>query len=269
MDGTQRALGVTPGLSQDYGQRVANHQAAFLLPYLEPGMNLLDIGCGPGTITLGLAKAVEPGSVMGIDHDAMHVAAANTLAVGEGATNAGFRRASALALPFADETFDVAFENDMLIHLSHRAVEAAREAFRVLKPGGLFAARDADASLAIWGNPVDDLRAIDSLMTAWQASRGSDITLGSRLPTVLRQAGFSEIVKSVSADTKGDVASVRAHAEVTVALLDGPLGRTAVKEGWADQTVLDRLKASILAWAAHPNAFFANVHIEVIGWKFG
>jgi ubiquinone/menaquinone biosynthesis C-methylase UbiE len=265
----KRAHGVTPGLSRDYNQREATQQAAFLLPYLEPGLNLIDIGCGPGTITLGLAEAVAPGFAIGVDHDESHVAAARALALEHGRVSLTFERASAMLLPFNDESFDVAFENDMFVHLADRAVEAARQAFRVLKPGGLFAARDADASLAIWGHPVDDLPVLDGLMTAWQASRGSDINLGSRLPSILRQAGFSQIVKSVSADTKGDTESVRAHAEITVSLLDGPLGMTALREGWADQSLLDRVKASILAWSDHPEAFFANVHIEVIGWKSG
>ena len=65
----KRAHGVTPGLSQDYVTRTANQQAAFVLPYLHSGMNLLDVGCGPGTITMGLAKVVAPGQVVGVDLD--------------------------------------------------------------------------------------------------------------------------------------------------------------------------------------------------------
>ena len=68
--------GVTPGLNRDYEDRTADRQAAFVLPYLRPGMNLLDVGCGPGTITVGLAQAVAPGHVIGIDHDSMHISAA-------------------------------------------------------------------------------------------------------------------------------------------------------------------------------------------------
>jgi 2-polyprenyl-3-methyl-5-hydroxy-6-metoxy-1,4-benzoquinol methylase len=68
-----RAHGVTPGLRQDYATRTASRQAAFALPYLRSGMNLLDVGCGPGTITLGLAQAVAPGHVTGIDHDSEHM----------------------------------------------------------------------------------------------------------------------------------------------------------------------------------------------------
>lgn len=267
MTDPQRAHGVTPGLRQDYVQRDAGHQAAFLLPFLESEMNLLDIGCGPGTITLGLAKAVAPGSVMGIDHDRTHVRAARSLAGDRGQANVSFRRASVFALPLADDTFDVVFENDVFVHLSDRAADAAREAFRVTKPRGLFAARDADAGHAIWGPSDQDLQMLDRLMISWQASRGSDVRLGSRLPAIIRQAGFEVLQTSVSADTKGDAESVQSHAGITVGLLDGPLGRTAIDRGRATPADIERLKDSIRSWASHPDAFFANVHIEVIGRK--
>jgi ubiquinone/menaquinone biosynthesis C-methylase UbiE len=59
----------TPATVQHYASRTAVQQAAFFLPHLRlrPGMSLLGCGCGPGTITTGLAQAVAPGQVVGID----------------------------------------------------------------------------------------------------------------------------------------------------------------------------------------------------------
>jgi hypothetical protein len=136
----------------------------------------------------------------------------------------------------------------VLTHLSENAVRAAREVYRVLKPRGLFAARDVDAEAVVWGNLSDSIRQLDRLMMAWQQSRGSDITLGRRLPAILREAGFTGILKSVSADTKGDPEAVRSHARITLLLLDGPFGRDIVDHGWADRPVVERLKESIRAW---------------------
>lgn len=263
----ERAHGVTPGLSRDYVKRTANHQAAFVLPYLHSGMNLLDAGCGPGTITLGLARAVAPGHVIGIDHDRHHVEMAQALAAEQGVDNVTFQVEDALSLPFSDDTFDAVFENDMLTHLSQEAAMAAKEVYRVLKPNGLFAARDVDASAVMWGNPMEALRELDRLFIAWHQGRGSDITLGKRLPVILREAGFENTIKSVSADTKGDPNTTRSHAEITISLLDGPFGRDVVDKGWIDQSGVEQLKDSIREWGEHPDAFFANVHVEVIGWK--
>jgi ubiquinone/menaquinone biosynthesis C-methylase UbiE len=96
----ERAQGVTLGLRQDYATRTADRQAAFVLPHLRPGMDLLDVGCGPGTITLGLAQAVAPGHVTGIDHDSVHVEAATALAAERGVNNVTFQTGDALSLPF-------------------------------------------------------------------------------------------------------------------------------------------------------------------------
>src|ERR1041384_3403093 len=56
--------------------RTAENSAAYLLPRLRPGASLLDIGCGPGTITADFAARVAPGSVVGLDVSADVVAAA-------------------------------------------------------------------------------------------------------------------------------------------------------------------------------------------------
>jgi ubiquinone/menaquinone biosynthesis C-methylase UbiE len=265
----KRAHGVTPGLSRDYGARTAEQQAAFVLPHLRPGMNLLDVGCGPGTITLGLARAVAPGHVTGIDYDGVHIDTARKLALAQEVANVTFHTGNALSLPFEDGTFDAAFENNVFTHLSQNAVRAAGEVYRVLTPRGFFAARDVDAEAVVWGHLIEPLKQLDKLFIAWHHSRGSDITLGQRLSAILREAGFFNTVKSVSADTKGTPEEIRSHVDITLSLLDGLFGRDIVDRGWADESAVERLKDSIREWGEHPDAFFANVHVEVIGWKPG
>jgi hypothetical protein len=105
------------------------------------------------------------------------------------------------------------------------------------------------------------------MFVAWHQSRGSDITLGKCLPAILREVCSTRTIKSVSADTKGDPEQVRSHAAITLSLLNGPFGGDIVDNGWGDRLKVERLKESIHAWGEHPAAFFANVHVEVIGWK--
>ncbi|MFN2195170.1 MAG: methyltransferase domain-containing protein [Anaerolineales bacterium] len=263
----KRAHGVTLALNRDYAARTVEQQGAFVLPYLRPSMSLLDMGCGPGTITLGLAQAVSPGCVTGIDHDPMHIEAARTLAAQFGITNVTFEIGGALSLPFENGTFDAVFENDLFTHLAQHASQAAGEAYRVLKPGGFLAVRDVDADSVVWGHFTESLKELDKLFMAWHQSRGSNITIGKLLPEILRKAGFTKTIKSVSADTKGDPESVRAHTEITLALLEGSFGRDIVRKGWADDSMIARLEDAIREWGEHPDAFFANVHVEVVGWK--
>ncbi len=267
MEPPARAHGVTPELSRDYVTRTAEHQAAFVLPYLRPGMSLVDVGCGPGSITVGLAAAVAPGRVIGIDHDAAHVRAAAALAAERGVRSASFQVGDAFALPFEDGTLDAAFENDMLVHLAARAPGAVAEAMRILKPGAWFAARDAAADAAIRMPDDERLSTFDRAFFAWQESRGSDITLGRRLPGIVRRAGFAHIRTSVSADTKGTPQEVLEHAGRMTRLLDGPVGAFARERGLLDEADIGPIREAIEAWGREPDAFFANVHVEVIGRK--
>ena len=59
--------------------RTVDNSAAYLLPYLRPGLQLLDIGCGPGTITADFARRVSPGRVCGLDSAAAIVDAMESL----------------------------------------------------------------------------------------------------------------------------------------------------------------------------------------------
>ena len=126
-----------------HARRTAEREAAYLLPRLQPGMRLLDVGCGPGTITTGLARAVAPGETVGIEVVPDVLVQAREHAASEGVTNVRFEEASVYALPYADVSFDVAHAHQVLQHLT-KPEDAAREVLRVLKPGGLFAVRDAD-----------------------------------------------------------------------------------------------------------------------------
>ena len=82
----------TMGYSEEFLQllerRNAGNSAAYLLPLLEPGTKLLDLGCGPGTITMGLAEAVSPGEVHGIDMEESQIA----LAAGRGGSQQPYQR---------------------------------------------------------------------------------------------------------------------------------------------------------------------------------
>lgn len=103
---------------------------------------MLDAGCGPGTITVGLARRVAPGAVIGIDVEDSQIVDAREQAEREG-LNVEFRKATVYELPFEDGSFDAVFSHALLEHLTDPGA-ALGELRRVLKPRGLIGLRAGD-----------------------------------------------------------------------------------------------------------------------------
>ena len=121
--------------------RTAENSAAYLLPHLAEDAKVLDVGCGPGTITAGLADRVPRGHVTGIDAAQEVIDQASAAAGGRG--NLDFATGDVYALDYPDDSFDVVHAHQVLQHVGDQ-VSALREMRRVTRPGGLVAVRDAD-----------------------------------------------------------------------------------------------------------------------------
>ncbi|MGH3544480.1 MAG: class I SAM-dependent methyltransferase, partial [Mycobacteriales bacterium] len=129
--------------------RTANNSAAYLLPQLSPGMSLLDVGCGPGTLTADLAVRVAPGEVLGIDNAPEVVAEAQQCAARRGIGNLSVRVADLYTARLPVASFDVVHAHQVLQHVTD-PVAALRRMGELAKPGGLIAARDSDYSAKTW-----------------------------------------------------------------------------------------------------------------------
>ena len=141
--------GHSPSVLASHGTRSAADSAAYLVPELSPGMSLLDIGCGPGSITLDLAELVAPGPVVGTDQSPAAVNSAADAARARHSSNVTFMTADVYALPFEDESFDVVHAHQVLQHLPD-PVLALREMSHVCRPDGVMAVRDADYASMAW-----------------------------------------------------------------------------------------------------------------------
>ena len=250
-----------------HARRTAEREAAYLLPHLRPGMRLLDIGCGPGTITTGLARAVAPAEVVGVDLVPDVIESARAHLAETKLANVRFDTASVYELPFADAEFDVVHAHQVLQHLA-RPVAAASEAYRVLRPGGLFGVRDADyATMQAWPR----LPEIDRWREVYHAvatRNGADSDAGRRLPSWLRKAGFRDLQVGATTTLFAEADGVRnwgySWAE---RITQSSLAEQALEYGIATRLELEEISAGWRKWADSADAFFMYVNVEVIGRK--
>jgi SAM-dependent methyltransferase len=170
---------------------LATH-GAFFLPHLRPGLTVLDCGCGPGTITVGLAEMVAPGKVVGIDASTGQVEAAAARASAAGLANVTFQVANCYHLPFAEGTFDLAFSHALLEHLGD-PVAMLREVLRVLKPGGVAGVCSPDWGGFLLAPPAEALQAAIEEYKTIQRRNGGDVEVGRKLGLHLAGAGLRDV----------------------------------------------------------------------------
>jgi len=249
--------------------RSAQRDAAFLLPYIEPGQTLLDCGCGPGQITIGLARAVSPGQATGIDLDPAVLEQARRSAADAGVANVEYREAAVTALPFPDESFDVVYFHALLCHLP-APQDALAEARRVLKRGGVVAVSEPDmASFQIATDDPACLRMVEYLAAGSRAA-GGDPDLGRRLRPLLHSAGFSPTVGSMTIHSHGDPESAPIKANAWAGLASGStLAANAIAQGLFSAAELDETAAALREYAEQPDAMLAETWGEALGWKDG
>jgi SAM-dependent methyltransferase len=161
----------------------------FVAPWLRPGDRVLDAGCGPGTITLGLADAVFPGQVIGLDANAESVSLAERLAWGLEQVNASFQTGQVYALPFSDESFDLIFSHALFEHLAQPQA-AVRELRRVLKPGGVLALCSPDWNRFQIQPFSSELQSALACYRQLQHRNGGDTTAGWKLASWVRAEGL-------------------------------------------------------------------------------
>jgi ubiquinone/menaquinone biosynthesis C-methylase UbiE len=178
----------TPTPNPNHAARTIHTSASFLLPHLSPSFHLLDIGCGPGSITRGFGLLLPTGQITGIDasQDAISAAEAALFSHPE-LTNTTFQVGSVFALPFADNSLDVVYSSQMFPHLSD-PVGAFREIHRVLRPGGILATRDADAYA--WYPDLPGLRAYDAALASRLRADGATWPGGREMGRWAREGGF-------------------------------------------------------------------------------
>ncbi len=246
--------------------RTAANSAAYLLPELTPGMRLLDVGCGPGTITADLAAVVAPGEVVAVDASAGILDEARALAADRGLTNVTFEVADAYALPYESGSFDVVHAHQVLQHLAD-PVAALAEMRRVARPGGLVAVRDGDYGAMTWYPPSEGLDEWRALYREVAAALGGEADAGRRLASWVHAAGFDEAgIRSGASAWCYASPEDRAWWSASWAdrCVSSDFARQAKAQGLADEVALEELADAWRVWGEDPDAWFGILHGEVL-----
>ncbi|KAJ6541730.1 S-adenosyl-L-methionine-dependent methyltransferase [Mycena capillaripes] len=219
---------------RSHSWRTAQNSCAYLLSSLAPNMHILDVGCGPGTITVDLANLVPEGHVTGIERSAEDVLQkARDEAAAQSVTNITYAIDDVLSLSFPDSSFDVVHAHQVLQHVPD-PVLALREMMRVAKPGGIVAARDTDFSAMAWHPKSEGVSLWHKAHIQVARANGGEPDAGRRLLSYALEAGISKDQITATAST------------------------------WCYSTREELDWWSSSTWGAQPDAWFALLHGEIL-----
>ena len=244
--------------------RTAENSAAYLLPHLKSGVTLLDLGCGPGTITADLATRITPGRVTACEVKDSALDLARAEIARRGLTNVDFAVGDAHALDFPDDTFDVVHAHQVLQHLEDPVV-ALREMRRVTKPGGLIAVRDSDYAAFTWFPQLPELDEWLDLYQRVARGNGGEPDAGRRLLSWAHAAGLTDVTATSSTwcfanqedrDWWGGLWADR--------VLHSDMATTALATEAATTEDLQRISQAWRDWAAHPDGWLSLLHGEIL-----
>jgi ubiquinone/menaquinone biosynthesis C-methylase UbiE len=249
---------------RSHRSRTAENSAAYLLPHLRAGTSLLDIGCGPATITADLAYLVAPGRLTATETSETTLDIARTEVARRRAGNVELAVADVHDLPFADHSFDVVHAHQVLQHV-HDPVRALREMRRVCKPGGIVAARDADYSAFTWYPASPGLDEWLRLYSDAAHANHGEPDAGRRLLAWAHAAGFVDVVATSSTWCYADEAGRAFWGDMWAdRVLSSDLARQLLREGRAEQADLERISAAWRAWTDDADGWISILHGEII-----
>ena len=244
--------------------RTAQNSAPYLLASLAPGLQLLDVGCGPGTITADLAALVAPGRVTAIEPVPEALDLARACAGERGQHNIDFVVADVHALQFGDNSFDVVHAHQVLQHLAD-PVTALAEMRRVCKPGGVVAVRDSDYAAFTWYPASAELDDWLRLYRDAARANGGEPDAGRHLLAWAHAAGFTDITPTTSATCYATPAD-REHWGGMWAdrILQSAIAEQLLDSGAADQAKLQAISQAWLDWADHPDGWLMIPHSQLL-----
>lgn len=257
-------FGYSPAAVGMMESRSADKNARFFLDHLKPGMQVLDIGCGPGSITVGLAAAVTPGQAVGVDIEPSQVALGKDRAASLGLDNCRFETGSVYDLPLADDSMDAIFGHTILMQFGELDPVLA-EVKRVLKPGGLVGFREVDFGASLYHSETSAMGFVMRTLRRTILHNDGNPDIGRALPAILTNAGF-EILSAAATYACAATPAAKAGMYATTAQLWDQADFVAQAEslGWIDPAERSAMAKRLEREAADPGSFTATSYAEVV-----
>ncbi len=242
--------------------RTAENSAAYLLPHLHPGQTLLDVGCGPGTITADLAAHVGRVIAMETSEDALTSGRAEVAR--RGTRTVSFQVGDVHDLDLRDDSVDVVHAHQVLQHVAD-PVQALREMRRVCRPEGVVAVRDADYDAFTWWPALPALDRWLVLYRTAARANGAEPDAGRRLLSWALAAGFTDVTPTSSTWT---YATPEDRAWWGGMWADRILGSTLTEQlltsGLSNRSELQEISDGWREWAAAPDGWLIIPHGELV-----
>ncbi|MGO2933410.1 class I SAM-dependent methyltransferase [Microbacterium sp.] len=247
---------------RSHTNRTIANSAEYLRPHLHAGARLLDVGAGPGTITMDFAGRVA--HVTATEIGTAELALSQSLAAERGVQNVDFAVEDVHALSFADDSFDIVHTHQVLQHVAD-PVQALREMRRVTKPGGIVAARDADYAGFIWFPMLPELNEWLRLYREAARANGGEPDAGRRLLSWARAAGFEDVTATASTWCYATPAERAWWGGMWAdRILESALARQLVDSAMATRRELEQISAAWRRWADDGDGWYIVPHGEII-----
>eukprot|EP00924_Labyrinthula_sp_SR-Ha-C_P006255 augustus_masked-scaffold_31-processed-gene-1.13-mRNA-1 protein AED:0.00 eAED:0.00 QI:469/1/1/1/1/1/2/151/274 len=252
---------------RQHGARTVENYAQQTIPYLVPGATVLDVGCGPGSITKGFSDRVgSSGKVIGFDYspDVIKVASQNFQN-----ENLTFEVQDIYNISFESESFDIVHAHQVLQHLSN-PVLGLKEMYRVCKKEGIVTVRDSDYATMQSFPEMEEIETWRKIYMKTCKLNKAEPRAGIFLPSWCREAGIPEeeveynlIPQLMKESVNGDVREKYAF-DWSERILKSSFAKQAIEYGLADQAELERLSEGWKKFAERKDGIYIYVHGEII-----
>lgn len=253
---------------KSHQSRTAEIQADYLLPKIKSTSRVLDVGCGPGTITCGFAQYASEGTITGVDFSGEVIDQARGEAAQRGISNIQFQVASAHDLPFEADSFDIVHCHALLVHLPDAAA-AVKEMHRVCKPGGFVGCREPDWDCLAIHPSSAVLEKWKKVSAQLKINEGAEPNAGRHLAEWAIEAGFdadkvqvtSNVLQYFGQDEVKFWSSLYADRVYT------EFGERAVKSGLVTREEINLFAAAYIDWSNSRAAIWAMMHMRLLCQK--